>query len=48
MKNRNIEFNLKEWEKEFVLANPNPEDNSDFDDDAMVDLDKVVNKGNIA
>ncbi|CAD8201773.1 unnamed protein product [Paramecium pentaurelia] len=28
-----IEFDMKIWEKEFDLANPNPEDNSDLDDE---------------
>ncbi|CAD8125524.1 unnamed protein product [Paramecium sonneborni] len=33
IKEQSIEFDMKIWEKEFDLANPNPEDNSDLDDE---------------
>lgn len=36
-KANDIEFDLEVWDKEFDQANPNPAENSDFDEDSGVD-----------
>jgi predicted GTPase len=35
-------MNIHDWEKDFDLANPNPSDNSDFDEDNGIDYEKVT------
>jgi len=40
---------MKQWEREFDKANPDPEDNSDFDSDNEVNpLDTVNSRGKYA